>query len=186
MGGSVKGLLEVGGVAILDRILDRLRLCSSDILIVANERESYESRTERTYSDMCPGKGSLGGLYTAVKVANTDHIFVCACDMPFVQVDLIRHRGRRIGDYDAVIPSDGRGLQLMHGLYSRRILSGLEARLGAGDLRIEHFIDSIHALILSPEEVASIDQLGIAFMNVNTPEDLLIANRWASLMTGNS
>jgi molybdopterin-guanine dinucleotide biosynthesis protein A len=48
-------------------------------------------------------------------------------------------------------------------------------------LKIEHFIDSIGALVLGPAEVSGIDQLGVAFMNVNTPEDLLKANQWAAL-----
>jgi len=186
MGGNVKGLLAVGGVPILDRVLERLRQCCNEILIVANEREPYESREEQIYPDIFPGKGSLGGIYTALKAANTERIFVCACDMPFVDVGLIRHLNRRIGDYDAIIPSDARGLQPMHGLYRSRILPGLEARLGADDLKVEHFIDSIHALILDPEEVSSMDPLGIAFMNVNTPEDLLVANRWASRLIGDS
>jgi molybdopterin-guanine dinucleotide biosynthesis protein A len=54
-------------------------------------------------------------------------------------------------------------------------------RIGRDDLKIEHFIDSIGALVLGPAEVSGIDQLGVAFMNVNTPEDLLKANQWAAL-----
>jgi molybdopterin-guanine dinucleotide biosynthesis protein A len=181
MGGETKGLLEVGGVAILDRVFERLRRCCSEILIVANEREPYESRTGSIYADVFPGRGSLGGLYTALKAATTEYVFVCACDMPFVHVDLIRHLYRRIGHYDAVIPRDAHGLQPMHGLYRRQILSGLEVRIGRDDLKIEHFIDSIGALVLGPAEVSGIDQLGVAFMNVNTPEDLLKANQWAAL-----
>lgn len=180
MGGNVKGLLPVGGVAILDRLLRRLKLCCSEILIVANEREPYESRSDRIYSDIFPGKGSLGGLYTAIRSATTEPVFVCASDMPFINIDLIRHLAARIGSYDAAVPRDARGLQPMHGLYSRRVLAGLEATLETNDLKVEHFVDSINALILGPEEVSSIDTLGIAFMNVNSPEDLVVANRWAT------
>ena len=122
----------------------------------------------------------IRAFYTALRAANTERVFVCACDMPFVHVDLIRHLDDRMGDYDAVVPRDTQGLQPMHGLYSSRILPALEARLAADDLKIEHFVDSIDALILSPEEVSSIDPLGIAFMNVNTPEDVVAANRWAT------
>ena len=180
MGGNVKGLLPVGGVAILDRLLRRLELCCSEILIVANEREPYESRSDRIYSDIFPGKGSLGGLYTAIRSATTEPVFVCASDMPFINIDLIRHLAARIGTYDAAVPRDALRLQPMHGLYSRRVLAELEATLETNDLKVEHFVDSINALILGPEEVLSIDPLGIAFMNVNSPEDLVVANRLAT------
>jgi molybdopterin-guanine dinucleotide biosynthesis protein A len=67
-------------------------------------------------------------------VANTERVFVCACDMPFVCVDLVEHLVRQLGEYDAAIPSDGTRLQPMHGIYHRRVLPLLEVRLNAYDL----------------------------------------------------
>lgn len=181
MGGLVKGRLEVGGVPILDRILERLGQCCAEIFIVANDPDPYRSWRGPLYADVIPERGSLGGIYTALNFASTEHVFVCACDMPFISVDLIQYLRRRLDHYDAVIPRDAKGLQPMHGLYTRRIVSVLETRLRGDDLKVEHFIDSIDALILGPEEVATVEPLGTAFLNVNTPDDLRHANRWAAL-----
>jgi molybdenum cofactor guanylyltransferase len=182
MGGAVKGQLDVGGIAIVERIIKRLDQCCSRTVIVANDPEPYRTYGRDIYPDIVPGSGSLGGIYTALSVATTEFVFVCACDMPFVAADLVRHLVRRIDDCDAVIPRDARGVQPMHGVYRRRTLPKLEVQLRGGDLKVEHFIESIGALVLTVEEVATVEPRGLACFNVNSPDDLLEANRRAHMV----
>lgn len=172
MGGINKALLAIGGVPILDRILATLTTCCENVIVIANQPEPYNERHLAVFPDLLSGTGSLGGLYTALEVASTEKVFVCACDMPFVSGNLLRYLFARSSGYDAIVPRDQYGLQPMHAIYSRAPKAMLRSRLQKGLLKVEHFLDSISTRILPPEEVSRAEPLGIAFLNVNDPGDL--------------
>ena len=172
MGGINKALLKIGGIPILDRILATLTACCEHVIVIATRPEPYNERHLAVYPDLLPGMGSLGGLYTALEVASSEKVFVCACDMPFVSENLLRYLSARSNGCDAIVPRDHYGLQPMHAIYSREPRDMLRARLQKGLLKVEHFLDSISARILPPEEVSCADPFGIAFLNINDPEDL--------------
>ena len=70
-GGVPKGLLEVGGRRILDRLVDVLQSVTGALpLLVANAPDAPAWRPDlTTMADVRPGSGSLGGIYTAVTAA---------------------------------------------------------------------------------------------------------------------
>jgi molybdopterin-guanine dinucleotide biosynthesis protein A len=53
----------------------------------------------------------------------------------------------------------------------------MRARLLANDLRIINFFDEVRVRVVEPDEVARFDPQGWTFFNVNTPEDLHIAQQ---------
>lgn len=172
MGGINKALLEVGGIAILDRILATLGASCERVIVIANRPEPYLERGLTVFPDVLPDTGSLGGIYTALEVASTDRVFVCACDMPFVNGRLLRYLFEQSDGYDAVVPRDRYGLQPMHAIYSRRCRTEARERLEKGLLKVEHYLDSIRSNIVTPEEISRIEPFSLAFMNVNCPDDL--------------
>jgi molybdopterin-guanine dinucleotide biosynthesis protein A len=89
--GKPKGLELVGGERILDRLVRTLELALGvPPLLVANAPDASSWRPDlRTVSDLRPGLGSLGGIYTAVMSAPAPVVCV-AWDMPFVSEPLIR------------------------------------------------------------------------------------------------
>lgn len=180
MGGMNKALLEIGGIAILDRILATLTACCEHVIVISTQREPYHARRLAVFPDRLPGTGSLGGLYTALEVASTEKVFICACDMPFVNGALLRYLSARSGGCDAIVPQDHYGLQPMHAIYSREPRGILRSRLQKGLLKVEHFLDSINTRVLPPEEVLRTEPLGIAFLNVNDPGDLRRAQDFAA------
>ena len=44
----------------------------------------------RTAADIYPDSGSLGGIFTGLSAARGDYGIVVACDMPFLNTDLLR------------------------------------------------------------------------------------------------
>ena len=90
-GGVPKGLLEVGGRRILDRVVDAVQAVSGEPpLLVANAPDAASWRPDlKTIPDVRPGFGSLGGIYTAV-TAGPSPVLSVAWDMPFVPEALLR------------------------------------------------------------------------------------------------
>ncbi len=137
----------------------------SDLRVVADER---------------PGAGSLGGLYTAVRRAPAPVVCV-AWDMPFVPARLIRLLADGLGPADVVIPaSEGRrGLEPLCAGYGAACAPAMARALEQGDLRAIAFHDQVRVQVLAQDALRH--HLGgdpsRLWFNVNTPEDLLLANR---------
>lgn len=181
-GGRPKGLERVGGERIIDRVAGALRGTTDALLLIANAPEAAQWLPGvRVAGDRRPGAGALGGLHAALAHAGTDIVLV-AWDMPFVPAALLaelRARGERSGA-DAMLPeSDGsrRGVEPLCAWYSARCLPAVEAALDAGDRRVVAFHSKVDARRLTLEEVVAFGDPAILFGNVNTPDDLVEAER---------
>lgn len=180
MGGINKAQLPVGGVPIIERINATLSRCCEQVIVIANHPESYRERGLTVFPDLIPGAGTLGGLYTALEHASTEYVFVCACDMPFINEKLIRHLVKQLEGHDAAIPRDEYGLQPMHAVYKRSCRSILQKRLESGLLKVEDVLYEVCAVLIEGETLRTLDPRGCAFMNVNRPADLEHAQELAN------
>jgi molybdopterin-guanine dinucleotide biosynthesis protein A len=90
-GGRPKGLEMVGGERVLDRVAEVLASALGvPPILVANAPDAGSWRPDlRVVTDVRPGLGALGGIYTAVLAAPAPVVCV-AWDMPFVTPALVR------------------------------------------------------------------------------------------------
>lgn len=147
-------------------------------LLVANAPEAASWRPDlRTVTDLRPGFGALGGIYTAVMESPAPVVCV-AWDMPFVSESLIQALARGLDRYDAVLPQSGgrRGVEPLCAGYGPACGTAIAASLEAGDLRAIGFHDRIRVGILSLEEVRAVAEPDLLFFNVNTADDLAKAD----------
>ena len=172
MGGRPKALLELGGRRIIERVLDAMTAVVDDVLIVTNTPDLYGFLGLPMVPDAYPGHGSLGGIYTGLAAAGGDAAFTVACDMPFLHPEVIRLVVARAGEADVVIPRVGGQLETLHAVYGKSCLPAIEARLRAGRLKIVGFFDEVRVLEIDEALVARHRAPEIAFMNVNTPDEL--------------
>jgi len=176
-GGTPKGLLEVGGQRIIDRVVDTIvSVVRGMPLLVANAPDAVSWRPElETIPDVHPGFGTLGGIYTAV-TAGDGPVLCAAWDMPFLTGPLLRSLVELFeeGNYDAVLPesSGRRGLEPLCAVYGPACGPAIEQRLTAGDLRAISFHPDVRVGILSLARVRDFGDPEQLFFNVNTPADL--------------
>ena len=174
-GGRPKGLVELGGRRILDRVVDAVSgVTGAPPLLVANAPDGPGWRPDlRTVPDVRPGCGSLGGIYTAV-VSGTGPVLCIAWDMPFVTPGLLRALVDGSAGYDAFLPeSDGkRGVEPLCAVYGPACAPAIERRLALGDLKAIGFHPEVKVGTLPLERVGEFGEPDVLFFNVNTPEDL--------------
>ena len=178
-GGVPKGLLEVGGRRILDRLVDVLQSVTGALpLLVANAPDAPAWRPDlTTMPDVRPGCGSLGGIYTAVTAA-TGPVLCLAWDMPFVPAALLRALAQAATgggvEYDAFLPesSGRRGLEPLCAVYGPACRPAIAGRLERGDLQAISFHPDVRVGILSLADVKKFGDPDELFFNVNTPDDL--------------
>jgi molybdopterin-guanine dinucleotide biosynthesis protein A len=182
MGGEPKALLELNGRRIIERVLDAIAPAVDDLLLVTNTPERYAFLGLPMVGDAYPEGGALGGIYTGLRAAPGDAAFTVACDMPFLHREVVRLVVGRAGEADVVIPRVGEQYETMHALYARACLGPMEERLQAGRLKIVGFFDRVRVLAIAEAEVARHRDPAIAFMNVNTPEELERARALAAAL----
>jgi molybdopterin-guanine dinucleotide biosynthesis protein A len=172
MGGRPKALIELGGCRIIERVLAALTAVVDDVLLVTNTPELYAFLKLPMVADVYPDRGSLGGIYSGLKAAPGEAAFTVACDMPFLHPDVVRLVVARAAQGDVVIPRVGHQLETMHAAYAKACLPYIEECLLAGQLRIVEFFERVRVVEIAEADVARFRDPRVAFMNVNTPDEL--------------
>jgi molybdopterin-guanine dinucleotide biosynthesis protein A len=181
--GSDKALLPFQMQPLIQRVLNRLAGIADEVLVTSNQPENYHFLGFTPIPDLMPGYGALGGLYTALSAAGYPYVAVVACDMPFaspelfaVELALLRETG-----VDAVIPRSEAGTEPFHAVYrSDTCLPHVRAALDAGKRRVDAWFPQANIRYLLPPEILPYDPDQLAFLNINTIEELREAERVAN------
>ncbi len=170
--GQDKALIQVEGIRLLDYVYGKCQELFSEIIIVTNQPQQFIEYQTPIVVDEIPGAGSLGGLYTGLKRASNYYSFCVACDMPFLNPELITYLIEKRFKSDVVIPMTNKGLEPLHAVYSKRCIEPIKKLVERGDFKISGLIPEVHVEYCEEEEIKEIDPSFTSFINVNTKEDL--------------
>ncbi|MDH7489415.1 MAG: molybdenum cofactor guanylyltransferase [Anaerolineae bacterium] len=170
--GSDKALLQVDGQMLIQRVVARLSKISNDVLIVGNNLGRFEGVRARLVEDRVQGAGALGGVYTAVEACRHPYVFCAACDMPFLDLNLIRYMVLLAPGYDVVIPYVRGEPEPLHAVYAKACAPAIKAALDAGERRIISFLAQVRVRDVREDEIRILDPDLHSFFNLNVPEDL--------------
>ena len=169
MGQDKAGLLWHGRTMI-EHMVAEMGSTGREVLVsVASMKDCVKELPARIVPDIREGCGPLGGIYSVLKASETDAVFFCAVDMPFVTGQTVEYLERFLdSDHDGVIFADGERLHPLCGIYKKSIIPVIEGRLDAGDYRVRKLPEVCRirqvALSLSPLSERTL-------WNVNTPEE---------------
>lgn len=181
--GENKALKPFLGRPLIERVVKRLEPIADELLIIANEGGAFDFLSARRVPDVRPGFGPLGGLYTALAAAKFPAVAVVACDMPFTSAPLVVASAGILlqDDADVVIAESPEGFEPLHAVYRRAAcLPAIEAAMEARQLRVISWFPQVRVRRLTVAERARYDPDGLAFWNVNTPEEFAQAEQRAS------
>ena len=173
--GRDKALEIIGEQCLIQRVIERLSLISDDIMVVLSSSEQITDEAlkgARTVCDSYPARGALVGLYSGLRESTSTHSLVVGCDMPFLNLDLLRHLISLSPGFDVVIPRLHDKLEPLHAVYSKDCISPIESRLREGNFKISGFIDAVRVRYVEQDEIDKFDPQHLSFMNVNSKADL--------------
>jgi molybdopterin-guanine dinucleotide biosynthesis protein A len=180
--GRDKALLPFLGQPLIQRLVDRLAPLADEILVTTNSPDDYRFLGLPLYPDLEPGRGALGGLFTALSAARQPLVAVVACDLPFASREILAH-GRDLlveSGADVAIPRSADGLEPLHAVYRRETcLPAIQEALEADQWKVISWFPQVKVRVLEPSELAAFDPHGLAFWNLNTPQELKEAERRA-------
>jgi molybdopterin-guanine dinucleotide biosynthesis protein A len=100
--------------------------------------------------------------------------------MPFVNSKLLRDEVRLLDEMqvDVVIPAPGGKTEPLHAAYRRATcLPVIEAGIRSGMRRLIEWHDFVRVHQMEEAQIRKFDPTGLAFMNINNPEDAQLAER---------
>jgi molybdopterin-guanine dinucleotide biosynthesis protein A len=185
--GRDKGLVPFLGKPMIERVIQRLSPLADEMLVNTNKLEAYQFLGLPLVPDILPGRGPLGGMFTALNAAKEALVALVACDMPFVNPDLFRFECDLINrsGVDVVIPRSSQGVEPFHAVYRRATcLPLIQAALLAEKWRADSWFPLARLEYLPNDIIQQLDPHSLAFWNVNTPHDLRQAEAMAKKAEG--
>jgi molybdopterin-guanine dinucleotide biosynthesis protein A len=170
--GTDKSFVTVKGKPLIEQIVAKLARLSDDVIIVTNSPERYNHLEARLVGDIYPGKGALGGIYSGLRAAANAYSLVVACDMPFLNLNLLRYMILLAREHDVVIARIGGFPEPLHAVYSKSCLEPIDRLLARGGLKIIDFFSEVQVRYVEEDEIDIFDPQHLSLFNVNTPSDL--------------
>lgn len=173
--GRDKALEEIGGRCLIDHVIERLAQLGDEIIVVSSSEEELPDIGVKHIKDSYPGSGALVGLYSGLREAQSLHNLVVGCDMPFLNVDLLRHLRVLASGVDIVIPRFGDRVEPLHAVYSRDCIALIEEHFRGGKFKVSDLLDAVKVRYVEKDEIDRFDPEHLSFFNVNYEADLVKA-----------
>jgi molybdopterin-guanine dinucleotide biosynthesis protein A len=167
----------IGNLSLIETVISRLSEFHNEIIIVTAHDSTIPQLSGyshvKTIEDIYPGKGTLGGIYSGLVATSTFLNIVVACDMPFLNVNLLRRMVELAADFDVVVPRTQDGvLEPLHAVYSKHCLEPIEYLIKQNRLSVLELYPMVKVKYLEASEIGSFDPDNLSFFNINTEADL--------------
>jgi molybdopterin-guanine dinucleotide biosynthesis protein A len=179
--GHDKVLERIGKTSLLEQVISRINPLSRDIIIVTTKERTFAPLANhpkvKTITDILPGQGSLGGIYTGLLESKSFYNLVVAADMPFLSESLLRYMIKVADGYDFILPRINSMYEPLHAIYSRNCINPIKSILEQGKKVIIELFNHVKVRFIEAEEVDRFDPKHLSFFNINTREDLELAKK---------
>jgi len=174
--GHDKILEKVGNTSLLEQSVSRIDPLSKEIIIVTAKERTFAQLEDypkvRIVSDIFPGHGSLGGIYTGLVKSDSFYNLVIAADMPFLNESLLRYMIRMSDGFDFTLPRFDNFFEPLHAVYSKNCIKPIESLFDQGKRVIIDLFDYVKVRFIEDEEIVRFDPQHLSFFNINTQKDL--------------
>ena len=174
--GKNKAFQRINGNRIIDHLYRLFCNMFEEVILVTNDPDQYTAFDCMIVTDIFQTRSSLTGLHAGLFYASLPNAFFTACDTPFLKPDVIDILLQELDpDTDIVIPETAEGLEPLCAIYSKRCLQPIERRLSRKQFKIQGFFKKLRVKKIPERIFREKDPELVSFFNVNTPEDIAIA-----------
>ncbi|MHB1126493.1 MAG: molybdenum cofactor guanylyltransferase [Bacillota bacterium] len=170
--GVNKAFLDLGQGKIIEGTVKKLKGLFPEVIIVTNDHQHYRYLDTKIISDIIPGMGPLSGIHAGLEASKTHINFIIACDLPFMETELVRYMVGQAPGYDVVVPQMGDYLQPLHAVYCKTCLPPISRCLQQGISKVIAFYHQIRIKYIGETQLEKFCHPNLNFYNVNTPDEL--------------
>ena len=181
--GRNKALQVIEGKSLIQWVVDRLAILSTEIIIATAHGEAIPCSSAvrlKTVADIYPGKGPLVGIYSGLIASSSPRAIVVGCDTPFLSVGLLEYMTQICSAFDVVIPRIKNKLEPLCAVYSKNCLVPIQESLEQDERRIRKLFSMVKVKYVEEDEINSFDPEHLSFFNINNQADLDKARRLAA------
>lgn len=180
LGYMEKALIPFGNKTLIEHIMESFENLVDDIIISVRDEKQKEKLEpyigNRTIvTDHYKGAGPLAGMLEGFKAAKGEYVFVVACDMPFINTEVVNLLFECADGHDAALPSwDDERLEPLHAVYRRKLLVfEIEEAINRNDRFVLAPVNYLGDVVyLDMGKIRNFDPELKTFLNVNTFEDI--------------
>ncbi|MDD3247589.1 MAG: molybdenum cofactor guanylyltransferase [Methanosarcina sp.] len=184
MGIVEKALLEFEGKTILERLLENLFRVVDEVILSIRDihqkekllpvLEKFPAREIRFCFDSIEDAGPLEGIRAGLLESRSEYSFVCAGDMPFVNIRVVDLLFEKAEGHDVALPRwEERMFEPLHAVYSRKLIPEIEKAFERGKHSVlTPVFEMPDVVFVEVAEIRELDPELRTFVNINTVEDL--------------
>ena len=185
--GSDKAEMVLEGKRVLETLINNLLEVCQRIIVVSNARNTIFQGDKypdvEVVGDVICGIGPLGGIHAGLLASDTEYNLVLACDMPFVNIGLVRYMTAQIKPEDmAIIPMIHSRAEPLCGIYAKGCIKEIEGLLCTNMMESQgkktkgfcvlRLLDRVRVRYIEEETIKQFDPQMDLFFNINTLQDL--------------
>ncbi|PID76223.1 MAG: molybdenum cofactor guanylyltransferase [Deltaproteobacteria bacterium] len=176
--GQPKAFIEINGQTIIERLYRLFKELFAEVIIVTNRPALFTDFGCLIATDLFPARASLTGIHAGLFYARHDHLFVSACDTPFLKKGLVKvicDAAHLPGG--VTMPVTATGQEPLCALYTKKCLPLMEKHIALNQLKIRSVFGKKWLHEISERRLRQADRDLISFYNINRPEDMERAKR---------
>lgn len=179
LGYREKALIDIKGRPLIVLVIEKLKNVVDTIIVSVRDEaqgkmlESFLPGCRFAY-DTYKNVGPLAGILSGLEACEDDLCFIAACDMPFINENVVTMLFEKSEHHDAAIPRwDDGFLEPLHAVYKRKpMLRETKKAVEKGETIILAPIFKLNVNYVPVEEIRKIDPGLRTFMNINTYHDI--------------
>jgi len=165
--GEDKAFFQINGRPMVRIVADVLGTVFDQVIVAGGEPNQYAEIGLTCFPDPVKEKGALGGIYNAFVNTSADSIFLCGCDMPLVQADVIRLILDNANDSDIVLPVVDGVRQPLHAMYRRTISPVVEELIHDRTSFLPDLFGRVKVRYLDDDVFAGLPNASLSFVGFN-------------------
>ncbi|WP_386056910.1 molybdenum cofactor guanylyltransferase [Thalassobacillus hwangdonensis] len=169
--GRNKAFLELEGKPVIEHVIDKMRACTDDLILITNDPEEYDHLGIQTACDVFPHQGPLAGIHAGMKNKEAEGYVVTACDTPYISVSIYQLLKASLVDNDIVIPTYAGRSHPLSGVYRRNLAQEIECLMEEGKRSMKALYEEGHTVYMDDFNGIDTEEVDLHFFNMNHPED---------------
>ena len=165
--GKNKALLEFESKTFIERMIGSFE--GRKIIVSAASADEYDIPGVKTVTDENEDIGPIEGIRQILLNSDSDYVFICACDMPFVNSEIADYMAEFISsDYDCYVLTDEKRIHPLLAIYSKRILPVIERLIRNKEYKLRGILDNVRTKYISLEHTVFDRKI---IRNINTKDE---------------
>ncbi|HVN97622.1 MAG TPA: molybdenum cofactor guanylyltransferase [Syntrophorhabdaceae bacterium] len=170
--GRDKATLRLGEKSLVEGVYGLAKTLFKQVFVVSSCHSPMTTNIDAPIiGDLLPVKAPLVGIVSALLHAQTSHVFVLACDMPFVSEESIYAVIQSFEGEDIVLPKTAQGFEPLHALYSRSCICHMLNSIERGKLNIRNVFPYVCVKAVESRPAFFAHGRSV-FLNINTESEL--------------